>query len=68
MKHFATITIYEYAGRVRRLMKAAGYLKTDLFYDSKGKVYKIATFSDGFIIDSREGKFLNRFQKKCFNE
>jgi hypothetical protein len=68
MKHFATICVTEYEGRARNIMENAGYRRTELFYDKKGKVFKIAHFSDGTIIDGRKGNFLNKFYKKCYNE
>lgn len=68
MKHFETIEVTDYQGRVRNIMESAGYRRTELFYDKNGKVFKIAHFSDGTIIDSRKGKFLDKFYKKCYNE
>lgn len=65
---FATICVTEYTGRTRNIMENAGYRKTDLFHGPNGKTFKIAHFSDGTIIDSRKGRFLERFYKKCYNE
>lgn len=67
MKPFAIIHVSEYNGRPRRLMDAAGYLKTELYHGNH-KTYKLSYFSDGTIIDSRKGKYLDKFYKKCYNE
>lgn len=68
MKPFAIIDVSEYQGRTRQLMDAAGYLKTELYHHGALKTYKLAYFADGTIIDSRKGKFLDKFYKKCYNE
>jgi hypothetical protein len=66
IKPFAIIDVSEYDGRPRRIMDKAGYLKTELYHGKK--TIKIALFSDGTTIDSRKGKFLDKFYKKCYNE
>lgn len=67
MKPFAIIDVSEYQGRVRGIMDTAGYRKTELYHGNY-KTYKIAYFLDGTVVDSRKGKFLDKFYKKCYNE